>query len=98
MKRLSLGLLILVCCAFIGDSIRWEWRGKPIVELKGDGGTLQFGLRSDGVVVWREITASTNSPAETQLPWGNLLIATNSLFYTNIVLTNFSYIPLIDKQ
>jgi len=71
-----------------GENISWTWKSKPIVELKCDGASLQFGLRSDGVVVWREISHTTNSPAEKApeiwFEWGgtNHIYLTNNLLYT----------------
>lgn len=80
---LSLGLVALgLCWAGTEPFIRWEWRGQNIVEFHNpDGAHLQFGLRQDGVVVWREITNTTNSPAE-------IPIIYMSPGMTNIVITN----------
>ncbi len=45
-------------------SIQWQWQNGRLFERYSASHTLQFGLRSDGVVVWREMLATTNSPAE----------------------------------
>ena len=45
-------------------SIQWQWENGRLFERYTNSRTLQFGLRSDGIVVWREVVATTNSPAE----------------------------------
>src|SRR5437868_6235711 len=67
MKKTTLTLLavLLFCAGWGASQIRWTWHDKPIVQLTWGGtNTLQLGLRDDGVVVWREIANTTNSPAE----------------------------------
>ena len=67
MKRYLILLpLALLCAAWGASKIRWTTSlGVPFTELRIVGHpTIQFGLRDDGVVVWREITNATNSPAE----------------------------------
>lgn len=45
-------------------SIQWQWENGRLFERYTNSRTLQFGLRSDGIVVWREVLSTTNSPAE----------------------------------
>lgn len=87
MKRLP--WILLACCALLcgyasNEFIRWTLAGKPIVEITVNGEPkVQFGLRQDGVVVWREITHMTNSPAEKPYQFD-----TQQWFLTNATLTN----------
>lgn len=74
MKRalpIFLGWLAVICLVTLAlrsqtdvGPIQWEWRHGRILERYDAGTKLQFGLREDGVVVWREVTFETNSPAE----------------------------------
>lgn len=52
------------------NRIRWHKDGEPILAVRDNvvHTTIEFGLRDDGVVVWREITRLNmmNSPAEAQ--------------------------------
>lgn len=42
-----------------------EWRSPAYLSLESGGAIVEFGLRDDGIVVWRKIhRATTNSPAE----------------------------------
>lgn len=66
-----------VSLGFTGAAvIEWLWHGDPIVEAvhHPSGDKVQFGLREDGVVVWRKITQTTNSPAERPPAWTNIII------------------------
>ena len=72
MKRYLILLpLALLCAAWGASKIRWTTSlGVPFTELRIVGHpTIQFGLRDDGVVVWREVTNTTNSPAENNDIW-----------------------------
>ena len=73
-------------------AVRWLWHDEvPILQFRHRGDLLQLGLRDDGVVVWREITNKTNSPAEavdggvfwyrssTNNVWTNIIITPNVL-------------------
>lgn len=79
MKKYTWGAcFVLLCAAFSWSTkIEWQWKGAPIFTVDRLGSRLELGLRDDGVVMWREITNVTNSPAEQ--PW----VATN-LVSTNI--------------
>lgn len=63
---MTLAFAVLAVCLLAqnGVGIQWEWRHGRILERYDAGTKLQFGLREDGVVVWREVTFETNSPAE----------------------------------
>lgn len=101
-------ILIQMACALVlgaalclmaqsGAGILWEWRNGRILErYDGHGGTkLQFGLREDGVVVWREVTFTTNSPAEHHPRRGT--IAPN--FVPAVTITNrFFRGPLVTNR
>lgn len=74
-KLLLIGLLLAVgvlAGAALPQRIRWTWNDGRRVQWQGTSGSIvNFGLRDDGVVVWREITTTTNqvvtttnSPAE----------------------------------
>lgn len=72
-ERILIGALAGIAVWFMLDahsqtetipSIQWGWQDGPILRRFAQGRTLEFGLRSDGVVVWRETVAQTNSPAE----------------------------------
>ena len=56
----AVGTLLL----YAAQGIRWTWHGQSILTVQDGGATLELGLRDDGVVIGREISASTNSPAE----------------------------------
>lgn len=78
MKSKYIALLVaLTTVAFAAGNIRWNaTNNKPLLEIRSGGtNVIQFGLRDDGVVVWREINTSTNSPAEAPsgiwIRWGN---------------------------
>lgn len=71
----------MLCAAFGANQIRWQWQGQCVYAVAKDGSRFELGLRDDGVVVWREITNTTNSPAE-QSP----LVITNWSGSTNIWL------------
>ena len=87
----NLFLVALAVCVLgftWGTTIRWSIKSgvteQTIYRIRtAEGGVVEFGLRSDGVVVWREIVNSTNSPAE--VDWKNL---TNFLVYPSVVMTN----------
>lgn len=64
-------------------STRWQWQGHTILALHEGCATLELGLRSDGVVIWREVTRATNSPAELVEAPAPVWISTN-LWLTNI--------------
>lgn len=104
--KLPLISLILACGALLGAAfgpqhIRWVFQDSPVFRRRNIqfNGYVEFGLRDDGVVVWREITTTTNtvvvttnSPAEVldQQQQG-IYYWTNSVppWATNIVLTNW---------
>jgi hypothetical protein len=82
----------MVLCAALGavlgaispsqPSITWQIDGWPIITVHRPAlnRTIQLGCRSDGVVVWREITQSvarTNSPAESGM------VSTTNVLYPN---------------
>src|SRR5512146_2553830 len=70
-------------------STRWQWQGHTILALHEGTATLEFGLRSDGVVIWREVTSATNSPGEmAEAPAPAIWISTN-LWLTNITEPEF---------
>ena len=76
MKRATIIALVLSALSFLAvlatvlataAAIEWTRNGAPLFERVSGPRTIQLGLRSDGVVVWREITrgeSTTNSPAE----------------------------------
>lgn len=81
-------LLISLLASTPKESIRWRWHDIPVIgdpEHKGE--RLQFGLRSDGVVVWREILNSTNSPAEKEeaINWSYSLTNSGTNYTWNTV-------------
>jgi hypothetical protein len=48
-----------------GEAFQWRWYGQPIYQLKhGECEKVEFGLRSDGYVMWRKVMTLTNSPGE----------------------------------
>lgn len=59
----ALFVVLAGLCA-TGPPIEWEFGFQPVWQLNGFNESLQFGLRNDGVVVWRKIILATNSPAE----------------------------------
>lgn len=88
-------LLATVIGATNQERIRWPFStGKVTFSLGEEDGTkVEFGLRNDGVVVWREIKpAVTNSPAEREE--SGLFIMTNWIG-TNIWMTNWYTFPNI---
>lgn len=93
MKRLSwvVAALITALASFYlvqaaNELIRWTLAGKPIVEITVNGEPkVQFGLRQDGVVVWREIMNTTNSPAEKPFQFDQQWFLTNGTF-TNAII------------
>lgn len=89
-----LSILGLVNIAWSHDQnpIRWTIGGKPLVEITLNGEPkVQFGLRNDGVVVWREITNSTNSPAESERIENNILWNWWTNQPNRLVMTNNAY-------
>ena len=69
------------------ERIRWTWPSMMYYNAEARSGSkVEFGLRSDGVVVWREILpAVTNSPAEKPM---DTLWTNSSMVITNMVITN----------
>lgn len=107
MKTRTRNILIALSCLLVGlsigaatqERIRWPFNKGPVTfSLQGENGAkVEFGLRSDGVVVWREIMpATTNSPAEQEEVLTNIVITgITNLFWTNNpghLFTNI-YIP-----
>jgi len=94
-KDYLIGFLALgaICSIGADTSIDWRPNGWPVFTHRTTSNpsrTIEFGLRSDGVVVWREITQAwprTNSPAELPLP-----VITN-LYRSPGMPTNASYVP-----
>lgn len=84
MKTKTLRFLPLVALAVLSmGAIRWHRESStPWFEIKSPGGTnfVQFGLRDDGIVVWREINHGTNSPAEQPVFYWNI---------TNVILNTY---------
>jgi hypothetical protein len=77
--------------------IEWRFHDKLVHSIAVNGETVEFGLRQDGVVVWRKITNTTNSPAE-QVVFN--YVATNYLvvpcftnYWKNIWTTNLLISP-----
>lgn len=81
-KIILLALACLSLAAANEERIRWTWPGGMYYNADVPGGPkVEFGLRNDGVVVWREIMpATTNSPAE---KWDGV--------YTNVPMTNIFF-------
>lgn len=70
MKKLVPWLpLFALCLAFGAERIQWMFHGTEILTIRRGETRLEFGLRDDGVVVWREITNITNSPSEKPKVW-----------------------------
>lgn len=92
MKRLSwaLAALIATLASFYlvqagNEFIRWM-NVNDSLTLLYNGNRIEFGLRNDGVVVWREITNMTNSPAEVRAPDQSLAWLTNVTFTNPIII------------
>jgi hypothetical protein len=67
-KWIIIGVLATCLGVYAASIIRWTWHEKPILRIINAGETLELGLRDDGVVVWREVTQTTNSPSEATPP------------------------------
>lgn len=94
MKRYAIALLVAgAVCALAG--IDWRIHDKPIIRVDFNGEpTIELGLRDDGVVVWRKITQTTNSPAERpqdRYPYWEYWKFGTNLWLTNGVATNLHY-------
>ncbi len=94
MKNLAI-ISLLTATAALASSIDWgSSKDRALYSFKRHDPlkTVEFGLRSDGVVVWREITAAqsvTNSPAEDDEIHARTLVITNSIWGTNVfIITN----------
>lgn len=96
-SRLSFNQFVVIALAVFAlaaanqERIRWKWHDNTVLLTMQDNehGKVEFGLRNDGVVVWREIKpATTNSPAEEP----ELRFNTNQFetwhWWTNVVTTN----------
>lgn len=60
---------IVIAIAATPPKIRWELRFYPNgLFAKDDGRVIQVGFRSDGLMVWREITTTTNKVSVTNSP------------------------------
>ena len=85
MKRIATIAAIGLTALSAWAAIEWRVNNEPLFQLKRqDGLTVELGLREDGVVVWRKITNTTNSPAEQvffYMSW-----PTNNITLTNIPL------------
>lgn len=95
MKRLP--WILLAGCAFLcgfsgAEFIRWTWHDCNILSVidAATGSRLEIGLRNDGIVVWREVVNTTNSPSEAHIFYGREWWTTNELILTNrpILMTN----------
>lgn len=87
-------LLGAIAMAFIlgaatQERIRWHLDNYPVYQCSWTNGhRIDFGLRNDGVVVWREIMpATTNSPAEQAEAITNTVMTNGIIQMDNI--TNF---------
>ena len=87
-KRIIVVAACLAACYIANaavEFIRWQWMAEPVLRIERGGQWLEFGLRQDGVVVWREISSNTNSPAENTVFVGYMnLIITHPIYQTNL--------------
>lgn len=102
--KLPLLFLALLAAGVIGAAlpqrIRWTWhngRSIAIVGVWPNQDSIEIGLRDDGVVVWREITTTTNaivvttnSPAERED--SGVMILTNTYHLPYFQWTN-EFVP-----
>lgn len=97
MKKHAVLLLLanlLVLTGYAASStIRWLWNGQPVQQIMRPGERLEFGLRDDGVVVWREINTTTNSPAEKLPYWSAMQIDNSGTNFPPEFPTNRLYMP-----
>lgn len=88
---------LIIACLIVGVAVAKaaiEWSQPPLIELvKPDGLKIQLGLRDDGVVVWRKITNTTNSPAENKNNIWKYSVDP-ALFFTNTPTPFNQIIPL----
>lgn len=102
MKKLIYSLLAVatLLTIYAASNIEWTFHGQPISSVTALGERLQFGLRDDGVVVWRKITSKTNSPAELHTITVDTLTVTNWGFIPQGWQTNWGTIelPLFDLK
>ena len=76
-RNYVIALLALPIVLSAANAIEWL---TSVTFHKSGADRVEFGLRSDGVVVWRKITVATNSPAESDNFWNNgTIYLTNSI-------------------